>query len=276
MPMEDRLNLPRNNPVIEDKKQTEILDNNLFNPLKIYPGRLKKECDKYNGKIADYNPYLVEPFYEYIRFNSDLSIYFAPVPRDDLVAIFKGQDSDLCSILDKTDLCNIFPDKFFLDREESYAKLPMFLREKISLDNLLKFKYATNDNFVIPSLSFLSFFIKDGETLRRYTQVVDDVDSSILFLSKVIFVKDKTATNGQKKCLLFNQFYFNLESMKKFYDSTGIGKIETMVEDTSTLLAEIDILDKRYKATSFSGKRPIKKIIRILYRRLFSNNQQLI
>lgn len=113
-------------------------------------------------------PHLL-PLARYLRFQRDMSVSTAPVPRQTFLALIQRENADLATLLSTTDLWEELPDPCILDNPlPNVVESLGSQRELLVMKELRELRTVTQEDIVIPGRYFVSLLIQDGETYRRF------------------------------------------------------------------------------------------------------------
>lgn len=224
----------------EEKKTSEQATNpdSITEIMKQYPVELSElvqvEEDKFQGSS-------IQPFCRYLRFDKNLALVLNPIPLEEVISYLSLQDNDMGYLLNNTNLRKLFPDPFKVNDLTHYEDIPSFLNIKTALRyaHLFRAGETSNKLFVIPDLSFMSLFIKNGETLRGYAKTFElPTRNFFILISRM----------GQKDVAYKAIEPFSTESIKRFHVATGVDEVADMVCETEDLISNLKAWNKHVDA----------------------------
>ena len=134
------------------------------------------------------------PFTKWIKFTYGCKLDIMPIPRKEMLEILSEQDSDFKELLEVSDMSKYLGDSVVITNFDVYNKISEFtdISKIIDFEQIKSF-LGWGTKIIIPGLDYLSLFIKEGETLRRYAQetgkapkkkYIIDVEENLLLLDK--------------------------------------------------------------------------------------------
>jgi hypothetical protein len=206
-------------PKTSDKTVKELdkeLADYIFNDYIIAMDRQTNSGKNYTDGEFDMN--IVKKFSEFIRFKSDLSIQFMPIPREKYIDSIDDA-GDLTYLLKHTNLGETLPPVIEINQnslEKTADLIP-------TISDLFYFQECSEEIFIIPNLKLLSIFLGEKEKIRKYNEIIYKSHSKIYLNNYLIINNDE----GIVECDI-PEYITSFKSLREFYDQTKINDIKNI------------------------------------------------
>lgn len=225
-----------------------------------------EESEKTEGEEMRLDKDQILTFAKWIKFTYGCKLDIMPIPRKEMLGLLSEQDSDFKELLEVSDMSKYLDDPVNITNRDAYSKISEFtdISKIIDFEQIKSF-LAWGAKVIISDLDYLSLFIKEGETLRRYAEITGKAPKK----KYIIDVEEGGLL------LLDTEFKpFDSKTLAQFCKKTGINEVHEMVRETTDLL---EFFRQNYSEDKTSmDKEYVSKVRNELFDRLRKYHPDLV